>query len=106
MSWSWLFALLALALGYWGWQRQQQAKMLALFLVRRHCQQLGLQLLDDTLVMCGIRLLAGRWLDPGRWNLERRYRFEFASGGAERYEGELVLHGRRLVSLDLQPHHL
>ena len=112
----WLFFLTLLAALFLLWSREQQAKLQALTLVRRHCQQEDVQLLDDTLMLDSWRLrrlpkLALISADsnrqrPSGWQLMRCYRFEFSSTGDERYSGELVLAGRRLWRLQLQAHRI
>jgi hypothetical protein len=67
-----------------------------------HCAQLGLQLLDDSMVITGL------W--PVRRHnglvLRRSYQFEFASTGDRRYQGKLILEGVKLVSIELEAYKL
>ena len=115
MMLGWIFFFACVALGYLFWNRQQQARLLALQSVRRHCQQEDVQLLDDTLVLERIRirripslqLVKGEGRSqPGGWRLVRTYRFEFSSTGDERYQGLLTLIGRRVAKLELQAHRI
>jgi hypothetical protein len=82
--------------------RSGQFKGRARQLAIAHCQQLGLQLLDQSMVIVGL------W--PVRRSnglvLRRSYQFEFASTGDRRYQGKLVLEGMRLVSIELETYKL
>lgn len=98
----WLFFLTLMALLFLFWARQQQAKLTTLKAVRRHCDQEQVQLLDDTLELTSMRVRNG----PGGWKLHRNYRFEFSSTGDERYEGKVILAGRRVIGLRLQAHRI
>jgi hypothetical protein len=86
---------------YW-WQSglfKGRARELAI----THCQQLGLQLLDQSMVITTI------WpaLSPGgKIEFRRTYQFEFSSVGDNRYQGQLVMQGMRLQSIDLEPYKL
>lgn len=93
----WIFFFTLVAVLYLFWNKQQQARALALSVVRKHCQLQGLQLLDDTLVLDGYQL---KRRSHG-WSLLRCYQFEFASTGDERYCGLLLLAGRRVERLEL-----
>ena len=67
-----------------------------------HCQQLGLQLLDHSMVIVGlwpVRRVNGLVF-------RRTYQFEFSSTGDRRYQGRLVMEGRQLVSIDLEAYKL
>ncbi|WP_430459667.1 DUF3301 domain-containing protein [Thalassolituus sp. LLYu03] len=98
----WLFFLTLLALVFIFWNRQQRATQLTLQAVRRHCSEEDLQLLDDTLELTGMRFRNG----PGGWKLHRNYRFEFSSTGQERYQGRVILAGRRIIGLRLDAHRI
>ena len=92
-----LLTLLALAAVYW-WQSGLY-KGRAREFADAHCRSLGLQLLDQGMVITGIWPLRG---GDGRLRLRRRYQFEFASLGDRRYRGEIVLLGTALQSIDLE----
>ena len=92
-----LFTLLALLAVYW-WQSGVY-KGRAREYADSHCRQLGLQLLDQGMVITGIWPQRG---GDGRLRLRRRYQFEFASRGDRRYRGEIVLLGTELQSIDLE----
>ncbi|USD22845.1 DUF3301 domain-containing protein [Microbulbifer variabilis] len=96
----WLLLLATVAWYIW-------ANMAAKEHVRRaatnHCKQLGVQLLDDTVVLVRTRLKRNR---RGQISLQRSYEFEFTSTGEHRYSGVAILHGRRIEQLQLSPHHL
>ncbi|MFS1524935.1 DUF3301 domain-containing protein [Microbulbifer sp. 2304DJ12-6] len=96
----WLLLLIAGAFYVW-------TSMAAKEQVRRaaatHCRQLGVQLLDDTVMLVRTRLKRDR---RGQIALQRHYEFEFTSTGQHRYSGVAVLHGRRIEQLQLSPHHL
>ena len=76
-----------------------RARSLAL----NHCKQLDLQLLDESMVISElwpVRSAAGSLV------FRRRYRFEFASIGDRRYQGELIMIGMKLVHIELETYKL
>ena len=84
------------------WQSGQfkgRARMLA----RTHLSEHGLQLLDDSMVIVGMWPIRN---DDGRLILRRRYQFEFASTGDQRYSGRLTLHGMVLQAIELETYKL
>jgi hypothetical protein len=72
-------------------------------LARAHCQQLGLQFLDDSMVITGLRPMRAA---GGALLFRRSYQFEFASTGDRRYRGTLVLEGRQLRHIELEAYKL
>lgn len=86
-----IVAAIALAL----WSSSRAAAERAEDLGRDACRAAGVQLLDQTVHASGIRLCrrSNGWL-----GLQRRFRFEYSRGGADRHVGRLVLEGGRLVS--------
>ena len=98
LSWLLLLALIAL---YW-WQSGLY-KGRARELADAHCRQLGLQLLDQSMVIVGFWPLRG---SSGGIEFRRSYQFEFSSIGDRRYQGKLVLLGMRLQSIELEPYKL
>ncbi|MFC3680906.1 DUF3301 domain-containing protein [Bacterioplanoides pacificum] len=99
---AWIFFFSLLVVLYLFWNKQQQARGLASAVVRQHCDRQGLQLLDDTLTLDGYQLKKRR----AGWLLMRCYRFEFSSTGDERYQGVVVLAGRRVERLELDTHRM
>ena len=96
----WLL-LIGILLAYW-WQ-SGSFKGRARELATSHCQQLGLQLLDQSMVICGIWPQRN---DAGSLSLRRTYQFEFTSTGDQRYQGILVLFAMQLKSIQLEPYKL
>ncbi len=83
------------------WWQSDKSKSLALAIASKHCKLHDLQLLDQSVVIRGL------W--PIRdtdhvLRLRRLYQFEFTSTGEQRYKGELVLWGRKLQGLELEPY--
>ncbi len=92
--------VLACAIGAWIW-RGLGLRDHALRLVRRHCTNAGVQLLDESIALSRLRLARGRHGRPG---LVRRYAFEFTVTGERRYTGLIELHGASLRKIELAPH--
>lgn len=87
----------------WLWWSAQGAKQLALDATRRYCSSMDVQLLDDVVA------LRGFWLKRdavGNVRVWRSYNFEFTSTGNERYLGRIVLLGRQVEAIHLDPHRL
>ncbi|MDH3219743.1 MAG: DUF3301 domain-containing protein [Gammaproteobacteria bacterium] len=97
LLWLVLAAMLAL---YW-WQSGLY-KGRARDLATTHCSQLGLQLLDQSMVIVGFWPVRA----AGRLVFRRSYQFEFASTGDQRYQGRLVMEGMNLKSISLEPYKL
>jgi hypothetical protein len=96
----WLVLLGTVGLYLW---RSGLFKGRARSLVLNHCKQLELQLLDDSMVITElwpVRSAAGSLV------FRRRYRFEFASIGDRRYQGEITMIGMRLVHIELETYKL
>lgn len=94
----WLCCIAAIAAFWW---HSDGVKTQALKLVDAHCRKLGLQLLDQTMVIKGLFPARNEF---GTLCLRRRYRFEFTSTGEQRYRGTIIMIGRRQQSLELEPH--
>ncbi|MGH1372169.1 MAG: DUF3301 domain-containing protein [Cellvibrionaceae bacterium] len=73
----------------------------AIALAKQHCEQMNVQLLDDTISLMKLRLKKDR---RGNFAVSRSYEFEFSSDGDRRYHGKLTLHGIRLDHVELEPH--
>ncbi|TVS17572.1 MAG: DUF3301 domain-containing protein [Gammaproteobacteria bacterium] len=83
------------------WWSALAAREVALRAVRRHCEELDLQILDDGLVLRRIWMKRdGR----GRQCLWRTYHFEFSVTGGERYHGQIVTLANRVEAIHLPPY--
>lgn len=84
---AWTIALLLL----YGWWYGMGQKDRVIKFTRRYCQQLGYQLLDQTMVFRGYRFFRD---DRKRQQLCRYYGFDISTTGDDRYQGEVwVKHG-------------
>lgn len=85
------------------WWNAQGVKHIALTATKNHCKKMDVLLLDDGVV------LRGFWLKRdarGHLRLWRSYTFEFSSTGHERYNGQIILLGRFVEDIHLDPHRL
>lgn len=89
-----LLVLLAIA---GTWLVLSRARDRAIQEARRRCQQHGLQLLDETVGLSGVRLQRFH----GQRVLERRYSFEVSIDGDDREAGHLWMIGNVLTALIL-----
>lgn len=98
-----IFALLAISIVGSYWWHSKGVKERTLVAVRRHCEKLDLQLLDQSVALRGL------WFkrdDAGKLHFWRSYTFDFSSQGDDRYQGRIVLLGSRIVSIELDPHRI
>jgi hypothetical protein len=94
--------LTALIIGIcWYWLKSRELKDLALRAAAQRCASLGLELLDQSVVLRGLKPVRTR---SGSLTLYRRYLFDFSSTGEQRYQGEVVLLGNRVDKITLAPH--
>lgn len=96
----WLTLLLCAC--YYAWHAHGM-KEIALAATRKHCRQMDVELLDDTVV------LRGFWFKRdggGRLHMWRSFVFEFTSTGEQRYSGRIVLLGNRVEDIQLEPYRM
>jgi hypothetical protein len=91
-----LLPLLLLMLAAWAWLDGARAREFATALVRRHCENQGLQFLDETVALARMGL---RWTRDGL-RLRRMFRFEFSLEGAGRHTGHILMLGMHLEGID------
>ena len=96
-------ACLLVALFCWFVWSAIGAREFAYRTVKQHCEQQGLQLLDEHVALRGLWLKRNR---RGRLCWWRSYKFEFSSTGDERYRGLVTILGRELESIEMQPHRM
>lgn len=83
--------------GWWIWDGIV-ARERAVAAARRACDRHQQQLLDETVEQVQVRFVrSGR----GALLPLRRYRFEFTADGDTRHSGQLAIHGRRVLELQL-----
>ncbi|MFC1750636.1 DUF3301 domain-containing protein [Pseudomonadota bacterium] len=92
-------------LGFVGvfWWKTQDVKPYALRAAQKRCEEEGLQLLDQSVVLRRARL---RRDSRGRMHICRRFVFEFSSTGDERYKGYVETMGTQVVSISLAAHRI
>lgn len=96
-----LTALVILGAIYW--LRARDLKQFALQAASRHCESLDLLLLDESVVLKSLKWMRNV---QGQRGLARCYEFEFTVNGRERYTGEIILHRRRVLKINLPPHRI
>jgi len=94
-----LFALVILGAALWLWRDSLRAREAAARVSRRACESEGLQFLDDTVSLAGMRPI----LAYGRPHLKRIYEFEFSRQGDDRHTGRVTLTGERVDTIYLGP---
>jgi len=100
MSFSFLIGFLLVAgLGLLFWRDSLGAREQARAASARACQQMGVQLLDDTVALERLWLRRDR---DGRLKLERLYVFEFTDTGQRRQVGSVLLVGWRVEVLHME----
>lgn len=97
---AWLMALGLFIFYSW---RGFQAKDRAYAAARRHCQRMEVQMLDQSVYLRRLWIKRGRDGRPGFW---RAFYFEFTVTGGDRYTGRVLMLGRRIERIELEPHHM
>lgn len=92
-------SLLALAALAWLWLDSLKAREAGIREARAACQAEGLQLLDDTVAIGGLRLARD---DDGRLRLQRTYDFEYSDTGDNRRQGSVTLLGHEVTMVRLR----
>lgn len=96
-----LSGILLLAIMVMLWWRGSGRHTKALRYARQHCESLGLQLLDETLVQ---KKLHWERNQHGFLQAQRHYEFDFCSGGLQRYRGRLIMIGSSIGNIELEAH--
>ena len=96
-----LVGILLAVTGYW-WDTMR-CKELARRAGKQACLNAQVQFLDDTVELKKLWLRRG---EHGRLQLCRLFFFEFASDGALRYQGRIVLTGKRVREVEMDAYRI
>jgi len=83
------------------WWHLRSIKELALMAAKAHCEQMGVQFLDEVVTLKNIWLKKNARGETKFWV---SYDFEFSTVGATRYNGQLVMLGGAVQRISLEPH--
>lgn len=83
----------------WFWADSARAREQMLKRLRRLCQEMNVQLLDETASLA--RLTLGRGVE-GHVQLRRRYTFEYSISGVDRWRGTAELRGRYIECIHME----
>jgi hypothetical protein len=97
-----LLFLLALLAAMYLWQNALRARDRARSLGHELCARAGLQLLDQSVTLSGLRLVRN---DSSQLCLRRSYAFEVSIDGHDRHRGELTILDGRALSWSLPAGH-
>ena len=92
-----------MCLAYLYWFNAQKTKEIALAAAQGHCRAIEVQMLDDYVALNTIRLSKAK---SGNMQLRRVFLFEFSSTGNERYNGTVVMQGRLVESIIMEPYRI
>ncbi len=68
-----------------------------------YCEKMEVQLLDQSIALRGFWFKRDK---QGKIRIWRSFQFEFTATGEERYRGLIVLLGREILSIQLEPHRI
>ena len=103
LSISWLICLAFLFAIILYWRSALYVKERAFLAARKRCQDMEVQLLDETIYL---RRLWLKRNDRGQLSLWRAFYFEFTVSGADRYYGRVLMLGNIIQEVQLEPHRL
>ena len=89
--------------GVWYWIKNRELKDFALRSAAKYCDSLSLRLLDQTVTLSKLRIEKN---DRGQRVIVRTYHFDFSADDQDRYKGKIILHGRKVESIQLAPHRI
>ena len=98
-----IILIVLLLLVFFYWSDAQQAREIALHATKVHCKKMQVQMLDDYVALNAL------WLkrdENGKLAPWRSYLFEFSSTGVERYNGKIIMLGRRIQSIQMEPYRI
>lgn len=95
-----ILILLFAAFGAWFWHHLG-IRQVALGHARRTLKQEGVQLLDQSIILARIRPCRS---DETLFAFRRYYQFEFTSIGDRRFLGWVIMVGRKLEKVEMQPY--
>lgn len=98
-----VFLLIFVVLIGWYWWSAQGVKECALRAAKAHCEEMDVQLLDDSVAVHRLWFKRDR---RGAFKVWRLFHFEFTATGEERYSGRVEMLGRSSVALQLAPHRI
>ena len=87
----------------WYWVKSREVKDRALVAVAKHCKEMSLGLLDQTIALKQTRIGKNAY---GSRCIIRTYQFDFTSLGEDRYQGRVVMHGPLVAGISLDPHRI
>jgi adenylyl- and sulfurtransferase ThiI len=93
-----LLLILLLVAGTWFWWDSMNARERAVTVAAHACQQINVQLLDQTVALESIKPARN---DEGRVVLRRIYGFEYSIERVERRKGRAILRGQVLEQVQL-----
>jgi hypothetical protein len=93
-----LFGLVALGALAWLWYDSLKARDAGIRAVRSACEAEGLQLLDETVSIAGLKPARN---EEGHLVLRRVYQFEYSDTGDNRRRGSLVMLGQRVLVINI-----
>lgn len=96
-----LFLIVLLLLLAYYWSSATKAREIAFSAAVIHCRKMDVLLLDD------YAALTGQWLkrdELGKVKVWRSFQFEFSSTGEERYHGKVIMLGRKILSIQMEPY--
>ena len=98
-----LISLSFLAALGWFWFDSLRALEIARKAGKHACDNANVQFLDDTVAGIAVALVRDV---SGRRALRRTYRFEFSETGNTRLTGQLVVLGKRVESVTMEPYRM
>ena len=82
----------------WFWFDTLRCREATKIVAQRVCQQLQLQLLDDTIIITKLRAKRNK---NGHLSWQRSYQFEFSDGGNNRQKGTIIMLGTVVEILEM-----
>jgi hypothetical protein len=99
----WLLWLCFLAVVILYWRSALRVKERAFLAARKRCQDMEVQLLDESIYL---RRLWLKRNERGQLAVWRAFYFEFTVTGADRYFGRVLMLGNSIQEVQLEPHRL
>ncbi|HWV15500.1 MAG TPA: DUF3301 domain-containing protein [Cellvibrio sp.] len=98
-----IFWLTLLALVVFYWMHSLRAKEQAFNAAHRHCEQMQVQFLDQSVYL---KRIGFKRNEQGQLSLWRNFYFEFTVNGDDRYFGRVLMLGKKIMAVQLDPHRL